>query len=921
MFKQNLLFLIFYSCFLLSCEQNPLKGIPPELHKGVFETGNQHINVFNESLYDKLVKVDILNQSDLLMEFKEGQRNIYPIKIRLLHGLEKRYKLDVSLEKLELLKELTWSFNPENNTIILDWKPSKIFAGKNLYRKISIPLILSFKDHRLSSSEVSFVLKKELQVIVQKQFEEPEVYRIVANHGVEYIKLDDGNFYSKYGAKKLNLKYFDSVFVGDIKKKKIFDNVLLYSHQLSLVVLKYVFMGTIEDFLRSMDAPFDKIKLFNSYKKPVPVDTIVFLKQPFYLKDETSSECEFDEDFKPGKDESQCFNRLSENNIDFDTNIYVKMYQTPECLTTNSKCIKPSDFFYKVKDPILCKLYHHISAEAIIHKRLTPYRRDLCYLSSVRSAKINNNYYKMENSSFYVFRGDQFEPVDRSQWTFSFYKIPEYIKWQLGGYRPIEDILVNLKRINETNLLVYVKDYNNFDKHPSLVPYQQAGRPVFWKSSIIKSWKFISARLLKHSDWELSYSINLERDFNGKNSGNLTHFDMDFHTVSETMSTKEPTPFLFNIPPVIKAKYIEDANFYQKKSASVFVLGHKMNFQWNFPAKFISNVQKIIPFKKIPLYKVYSNDQKISDYVRLGKLNVNAKTSCLVGKDNNVEFKNSDETIDEYHSGNKEGGYKIKSSCKCLGLEEKLSAQSEGVPSNFILENTCWYDIKVETPPSSSILQAKDKDSKSSYVAVDHFLDIQGDVYLRNIFYKDSSTRDIRLDLKKEFFIEKEGKLYKKEKKPINSKIHLFFNLQPDSMECVTSTEHKNRTCDIKYAFDQHSHSIRSLEYFRRESGDKFFSDNGVQVHFTCPDNPTACSCENRLRYFREKEIVIQCLIKQNYQGKILTWMTTKNPYIYFIDSPDLEVSSGGNFDNSSSADDYRKTSIKSWNAPGEGRN
>ena len=505
-----ILFLSFlYS--IVSCEQNPLKGVPEELQEGVLETGEPYLDLFDHYLYPKMIQVNIKGgqsgrdcqtvqdgktiENCLRLEFYEGEENSYTIRIRPTNNVEKRYNLTLDTTAFSYLERqgltVTQKMDKNKKDINITWKPSKTFTNNQTAKIESLDLIVNGNDKL--KTKPPFKISRRIDIVVYKILDPPEIYKISTKYD-NYEKLDDGQFYTKHRATTLNLDYYDRLFFGkkqdrtdeSKKGKEIFSYLKFYSK----------FHNKYHTLIRSFD-------VHDQYDQSVPYKLLSYLKQNVYMEKD------------PGEGEDHCARLSSKNGkciipvqtedystIDFNSPIYVKRYQIPESIELKA-------LFYKVEDSILCEAYKNIRSakESNINNQAV---EAPCYLPVSQVYSSNG---LEEKEDVYLLKEDKssgeknFELINKSHWSFYFYKIPESVKWLLGGALAVS-VPIHLLRGSENEIDFFVKGYN-FDR-PQLLPFQDDKESVFWwRDMKHKSTQPIEG---EKNRWKITYSLKMDED-------------------------------------------------------------------------------------------------------------------------------------------------------------------------------------------------------------------------------------------------------------------------------------------------------------------------------------------------------------------------------------------------------------------------
>ena len=713
---------------IVSCEQNPLKAVPKELQEGVLETGAVHLDLFDPFLYSRLIRVNIKGgqsgrdcqtgqdgktvENCLRMEFYEGEENSYSIHIRTLHGVEKRYDLELDTSTFSHLEEQGLRVtqkrdkNKKHRTMIINWKPNQIFAKNQSARVVRVDLIINGSDKL--KTKPPFTISRQIDIVVHKVLDSPEIYKVSTRYD-DYEKLDDGQFYTKYKAESLlNLGHYDRLFFGkkedrtDENKngKEIFSHLKFYSH----------LHKRRHPSIRFFD-------VYNQYDQSVPYELLSYLKQNIYLEKDLKEEgahC-----FHRHSQQGRCIIPAQTKNysaIDFNKSpVYVKRYKVPESIDFES-------LFYKVEDFILCEIYKDVRS----FKKSNTNSQDgeaPCYLPVSQVYFLNG---LEEKENVYLLKEDKnsgekdFELIDRSQWSFFFHEIPESVQWQLSGYPPVPKgipVPINLVRGDENKIDFFVKDYNFTS--PQLLPLPDDGESVFW----MRDMKYLSTEPIEgeRNSWKITYSLTADENF----SHSFDQFSGSLRPYSYTKHGSKAS-FSFHLLPEVKVKYIEnfqpekgDAQFSYgiKQSGKVkeydpgsLILSNQIKIQYIFPSDFLSQLDQKWPFTE--RFKKYLRFQMalFEEYL----------------KSRPVKFNHSLESLNALFDQYGESNTKTQSEILFTKIFKKyLKSQTESNPSEYLLENileNILAYIKIEEIKSYSQYNYSAKGRGADPLYVDPFI-------------------------------------------------------------------------------------------------------------------------------------------------------------------------------------------------------
>lgn len=879
MLKKRFSLSLFFMFFFLACHQNPLKDIPDRLREGALHTGEQNLPLFENALYDQLVKLSIQGKSENIITFKEGENSSYTLLIKPLYDLESKYEISIKGNPFVSLKGTRWTFDNKSKKGVLEWTPKKDFTLEKMYSSISIPLFLEFKDRKDNSS---FVVEKHIKIIVEKTLDPLEVYR-VATHYHEYHRLSDGWFYTHHGAKFLNLQYYDKIFLDRklTKEFKTFNNLKFYSHEvLSENSAMLRFQYGLED-------------LFGKNGGQIPYPLLTFLKQPLYYMGSAKQSGKVCELGSVGETYGTfCLLLVQpQQRLGFDKKIYVKRYHIP-------KAVDVKNLFYKVENKNLCGSYRETIKPGSSHDEdmETP-----CYFPFSMISSVDQEYFKknsiykylvqnhLEEKGYALYerlKNGTFQPVDTSQWEFKFHKVPDFMKWQISGYRPIEDhslkVILTAGDYAPNYLKVYVKDYNLFEEAPRLVLFQELHDALFWPFPYLKRWNKHNEQKLARSTWLLQYDTDIS--FPPVNEEDIPHsFKANFQVETKGVSS-DPFSLVFSTLPSLTMSYIEefhpgtDVKFsrtvetrgHEKKwISSQLSLEHFVKVQLFFPKDFLSRI-KIFVFPKVFNLKSYFQPGKTYlDYVDISQ----TVTSCGV--------RDLEKPQDLF-----EGSY----CAKCSDFTENLDGDQ------IYLESICSYNLHIsadQTTLGKSI----------QYFPYKYKVPIGAQVKLDNTFYEETQADDIPMKVIAEDFLP----LYPRFEKPqikekniiVGNVIDVFFNLQPQIKPLSHSTEVKRYVISYPaYAEDEQVHSHEHMPTSLPVTFENW-SAAGLQPHISCrnktskgkrvrtysssPEAASICSCKEPV--FSKNSLDIVCQFSKD-QRDVSVYLQARDPYIFFF-NPD----------------------------------
>ena len=893
MFQFKQMFLCLLLGTLLSCGQNPLKAFPKEMQEGVLKTGFQHFANFEDVLVEKLLKVDIVGRNDLTMDFSEGADQSYTIRFRLLNSFSSKYELIIEGNPFSDLPNSQWNYDSKKQMGTLSWRPSETFTWSNQYIKSLIPLSIQLKKRGLPNKGSIFTVNRDFTVFVSKTYTPPKIFRVKMEHD-SYVNLSDGKWYRDYLLYGLNLSFYDDLYVGEKKKTEVNDNFIFYT------VDFYVSFSDPSKFTnKQRDAigfkkEFNYFRLTDKREEIVPVELAFFIKQPYYYSVssiEAGSDCISEQ--PAFLKESLCLAPLRDLNfVNLSEELYVKFYSIPSH-------VKKEQIYYKVESKALCGVYHEISADFIIHKQKKWNFQESCYLSwdkldlkEIPGLKFLglNKPPITDDMEIYLLKDDNhFELVDRSKWSVVFYKIPDYIKWQLGGHQPVAyssatSILpINLSRVTQKSSLQFDLKDTNHSTTPYFIFEEKEYRTLIQNIPIKWHFKNIINDIGSIGYvWKRFYNISLIDWLEKDKYNKLYEFLFSLRPVSSGISG-EAVQLKFNILPSIKANYVELFDPIEDFKILTHVKRSDEGEEWKgfdvsiesqikeryiFQHNFKQNILKAMPFT--------DKQTNIEDLIMIRDHEPKSNYACRKT---------------EYEPF-------FESTCECskfVYYEEELEDlevnQSEDKP--FYMESICSYKSKLKLDTGKV---NEDHQIISAYWNYNY--SVNTELGLKSASAEGNDYSRIPLSIDKEYL--NKHPMANKQDKGFN--LHIFFNLEPE-INCFSEIDSSQKTCQVRYYFDKTSSHIDLLTL---NADEFFFSEQGVQVDMACLDDALeiqSCGCDSMKFVVKEVKVgqalvsrgsqdlidkrsflEVECSMEKTKKGFIDLSLKTTNPYIYFLD-------------------------------------
>ena len=949
MFKIKWIFLCFLLGILSSCGQDPLKGFPADIQEGVLKTGFQHFGNFNEIVVDKLIKVDVIGKNDLTMEFYEGVAQSYNIKFRLLNHFNSKYELIIKGNPFEELKGSQWSYDSKKQRGVLKWRPSETFTWEKPYTKVSLPLSIQLKKRGRPNKGSIITANREFTAIVNKSYTTPKFYRIKMEHD-SYINLSDGQWYRDHLLSSLDLSFYDSVYVGEKKRLKVEDNFIFYTLEV------YLNLNSMSDYSDpgweampesenekweaiGLGRDFDMVDLTDKRGESVPIELALFLEEPYYHAVEkiTAGESCITEktDFL---NRALCLAPLTElSAVSLSAELYVKHYNI-------SPQIQRNQLYYKVvNSQTLCGIYHKISSDFLIHQQKKWNLQKNCYLSldKLNTKNIPNldktldrlklkNIPITERTDIYVFKESHgFELVDKSQWELSFYKLPEHVKWQLGGQQAVSSPIlpVNLMRVKTpSSLIIYLKDYN-YAETPYFI-FEEKEYQTLPQNMPIK-WVLQSVKPFNKQEWERFYNLKLINWPEKEKYTKLYDFPFSLRPVSAGI-VGEAVKLEFNVLPSVQVNHIESFSPTENFKISTHIkqsdgleewvgadisIETQVREEYVFPGSFKENIEKALPSA--------NNLKSLRDLLEVKNHQPSSFHACFKRKEGPFRENSCECSEFVFHEPTFSNEMKEESGEVSGEWNDK---QQKNKP--IYMDSICSYKSRLEL---SNTQINVDNQIISAYWKWDYSVDSL--VALKNLSAdgKSYSTQALSVDKKYVSEYPLANELFEDNHKKRFS-LHLFFNLKPE-INCFNEMNSSNKICRIRYRLDK-TPDFFDLTRFNKDK--YFFSNQGVQADIACltrdskkanddfergnemamnlfgkTETSDSCVCEGPQFVTESKQVgkavsggtgknsvrevidtvsflEVKCSMDRRQKGFVELALQTNSPYIYFLD-PEVE--------------------------------
>jgi len=435
--------------------RNPFINLPIDLKEGVVGTGIEHYFKFNPLVVRNTLRVRVQNEEDLVLNFEEGDLKSYNIKFDLLNDFENTYEILFLDNPFKKLKDSEWKYNPKTKIAELTWRPSETFNKGSPYVINPVNMNITLKKIKAFDTDSDLTVVRHFQVFVHKKIKAPEIVRL----GTEYknfIKLEDGKFYNNTGFENLDFSYHNEF-------------VIMQTSAYNWLRTQGMKFGTK---VLARDVLHPKIPFFSVNKEDknkgisLPYNLMIYMQRPYYQLDTVSEDVNciyFNEENK-----NLCWRSLQDiENVNFDRDVYVRNYVIP-------RDKEVANLYYKVESFELCKAYNNIYDEIkvnfpVFKKSLEESKGEFCYISLV---SVNREMTVIpENKVIYELKGEDFILVSKSHWQNSFEKIKTYVKMQMSGYYPLNEIDINIfqtRREFVPNLFFEVEDKSYSSRNPQI---------------------------------------------------------------------------------------------------------------------------------------------------------------------------------------------------------------------------------------------------------------------------------------------------------------------------------------------------------------------------------------------------------------------------------------------------------------------
>lgn len=965
-------FILFFS--LLSCERNPLRDISGDLREGYLKGGADNIPLFDMALHKNLVKVSIDGKNKSVLRFTENKKSTHNISVNMLYNLDSQYNIDAFFKNQgRIMEGSVWTFSALKNKGALTWKPSKIFTGKDLEKRVSLFLVIEFRNKDSSSKESAplFVLEKELSAIVHKSFDPPEIYKVVSKYN-EYEKLSDGYFYTRHGAEYLNLNYYDKVFAGWDRRKEAVNHLKFYAQSFydrfsvesSAYSSKYGDYPEIDEGRKA----FDKFVLILSVdNEKIPERLLRYLQKPIYhevherttaqkcKKSESvfvgdkrwclallgSMDSDRSEETAQAKDEEDEFQKENEEAlyIPFEKNIYLKHYIIP-------KNIDPERLFYKVSSFYLCEVYQYISSDYFIDSKKKEWSGDSeCYLSALKSSffKEKNLIEESGEDIYFLKEDDQLELVNVSDWKFAFTKVPDFIKWELGGHRKVESANRSVFRINvgskknlvdDSNLRnqtkffefsLYIRDYNYFEFSPTLVPVTEKNETVFWMDSNsvnLYDWRIESVHRISQTAWKIDYIIkpqfsNQFQSFEFHLAPFSQYLSHDSGDSNKYLEGKRETIYINTFPymtvtynDIFKDDIEFEREFIENRwNFSRFAISDKLKIQYIFNiSRLLEAIYKYLPFRFIPFSLDFNNQEKLNfeetflKYVEANPIETHTNFfECSDVASGRQMLAKEKEWVD----------LNIKmNACHCSDYHLQFEEQEPEIYDDdyYSMSASCSYSAEFQLQASDKYLSILRKETPSFYWLYRYTFNL-GSFGIKNGAKNNRREKALSevVDIPLKHDLSKSSSLRYTEvenKNEVERLRHIFFNLKPDlnSIQCVFLKDQDilKKECKIIYP-------VEILQEIENQSVSQFPSLGkkvNLKARFQCEDWPLEqqknnCSCDDEVTFLGDRSgekgtgLSVSCSFHQDQKGQVSFYLETdgeeKEGHQVYILRPDAD--------------------------------
>ena len=780
-----LLSLIITSCSWFS--QDPLQEkVSKELQEGVLQTGPENWTLFDPVLVDQILKIEIKGQKDLSMNFKEGEERSYSIQFRFFNDFDQKYEIlmddNVFKNSLEGSK---WSYQTDQLVGTLSWKPRHGFSHGRMYQSFNIPFSVKLKKKDFPDQNQILTIDRQVRVYVDKKVIATFIRKVSVKSDVNvqtYIQMDDKKFYRSDGLSHLDLSYYDDIFLSVLKS-----NDMVSSGENEVISYQDLFSSK-ENMMM-----YPIVGLLDRQKSKINEAIIPFIQQSYYYSTDKKSECD-------GKSFCLLEDRSS---VLKDTSLYVKVYKKPET-------ISPDQIYYKMESPFLCQVNYKKSADYIVNNlpdEKANYKEE-CYLALESFRDSLEELRESDESNIYLLNNQKLEKLKLSNWPVLFKKIPEFVKWNLGGHKPIKDNMIPVQmQYNEglfsKTLIFEIEDQNGYLQDVQLIRDRKLYQKPYWSFPV--SWSLVDVQLRSLDKIvELSYSLVAKETTYQSQPIDLTAFSQTI--AGDTVSIKLTLLPLVQIDETHQFDFEQDAVLDQSFKESLgqrewiessLKLNKQIDRTYIFPKDFYSH---------LPSYKVSSRLESFKNHINLNSI-LAESDYCQTGE-----------------------------SCVCSDFS---FYQKEKSDDNIYAKSQCVYNTQVDFN--------RESEDRSVYVQQRHSLVTPLPIIgLKQTNAVGRSIKDQTVEVSENFYrLTKDSSREPFDPKSIFSEslFHIFFDLQPEFICDSIKDDIKN--CTIRYLFETKERAISLPQWNDQETG--LLSALNIQCLETSSSGTKKCNCQSGL--------------------------------------------------------------------------
>ena len=545
-------FILFLSLF--SCHQDPLKSIPENLRRGVFDSDLNNSSILDKNFLSKdYIQMTFKGSNDLNLHFKEGEISGHAVDVRVIYK-DLPFDIDVKVDKnfIKSLKGLTWSYDKKSG-LVIKWKPHSFFTGYEKFKTVKLPIYLYLKNKK-DKQQSPLKIQRTINLVVEKTYEKSEIFKI-SYENYTYEKMEDGFFYRVPNNKEINLRlnrpvyeisgtYAVTSYSGPKRGSGIRGGSGAPPPSYSRTVYNYndtsniKFSGPVDtnkDYKTFTETIYDA-QIINStfiQKRALTEEVYSRLGKPIYERKQ-ASDCASNPLTFVENGKTVCYVELPDGGqipLQLDRDIYEAYYELPNEVTYEDQgqlkkvSVDSGSIYwmYQGEEPTSCSNLTGASnvtrapnvtgvsdkSYAIDNRSGNTNRGWLCYVQVLKEDTFltldNKKFFYLDLQTEYMIKdNDLVLPISKNQFKKKFRLIPKHTKLAIAGYSKIEDripLVIAAENYNEKNLDFYIKDSNKTLLGPQL-NYLKTGN-----ISLPFSIDFESRNNFENGVWGFQYKV------------------------------------------------------------------------------------------------------------------------------------------------------------------------------------------------------------------------------------------------------------------------------------------------------------------------------------------------------------------------------------------------------------------------------